>query len=62
MTTLLPAARARHPVLIVNPASGGGKADRFGLVAECVARGVEPCLFHHGDDLLGVAALPCARR
>ena len=50
-----------HPVLIVNPASGGGKADRFGLVAECVARGIEPVVFHHGDDLLGIAAAAVSR-
>jgi len=47
--------RPRHPVLIVNPESGGGKVERFGLVAECVARGIEPVVFRRGDDLLGIA-------
>ena len=53
--------RPRHPVLIVNPASGGGKAERFGLVRECAARGIEPVVFRHGDDLLGVAAAAVSR-
>jgi diacylglycerol kinase family enzyme len=35
--------------------SGGGKAERFGLVAECVARGIEPIVFNPGDDLHDVA-------
>jgi diacylglycerol kinase family enzyme len=47
--------RPRHPVLIVNPRSGGGKAERFGLVAECVARGIEPIVFNPGDDLHDIA-------
>ena len=29
-------------VLIVNPRSGGGKAARFDLVAQCRARGIDP--------------------
>jgi len=53
--------RPRHPVLIVNPRSGGGKAKRFGLVNECVARGIEPVVFERGDDLLGVAAAAVSR-
>ena len=32
---------ARQPVLLVNPRSGDGKAERFGLVEECQARGIE---------------------
>ena len=28
-----------HPVLFVNPRSGGGKAQRYDLVARCRARG-----------------------
>ena len=31
---------AEVPVLIVNPWSGGGKADRVGLAAACEARGI----------------------
>ena len=42
-------------MLIVNPRSGGGKAERFGLVAECVARGIEPIVFNPGDDLHDIA-------
>src|SRR6476619_7053002 len=42
-------------VLIVNPRSGGGKAARFDLVAQCRARGIEPILFEPGDDLTTLA-------
>ncbi len=45
------APRPKHPVLIMNPRSGGGKATRFGLVDECKARGIEPVVLHPGDDL-----------
>ena len=46
----------RHPVLIINPRSGGGKAERFGLLDECVARGIEPIVLQRGDDLVGIVA------
>jgi diacylglycerol kinase family enzyme len=39
------------PVLIVNPRSGGGKATRNELVAECRARGIKPIIFEPHDDL-----------
>ena len=42
-------------VLIVNPRSGGGKAVRFDLVAQCRTRRIEPILFEPGDDLTTVA-------
>jgi diacylglycerol kinase family enzyme len=42
-------------VLIVNPRSGGGKATRFDLVAQCRARGIDPILFEPGDDLTTLA-------
>ena len=42
-------------VLIVNPRSGGGKAARFDLVAQCRARGIDPILFEPGDDLTTLA-------
>ena len=45
----------RHPVLIMNPKSGGGKAERFGLVDECHVRGIEPIVLRPGDDLLRLA-------
>ena len=42
-TLAIPAARrASHPVLIMNPRSGGGKAERFYLAEECRTRGIEP--------------------
>jgi diacylglycerol kinase family enzyme len=46
---------AQHPTLIVNPRSGGGKADRFGLVRECRARGIEVLILDQGQDLAGLA-------
>ena len=53
--------RARHPVLIMNPKSGGGKAERYHLVDECRARGIEPIVLQRGDDLLELAADAIAR-
>ena len=50
-----PVPPARHPVLIVNPRSGGGKAERHRLVDECRARGIEPIVLRPGDDLRQVA-------
>ena len=47
-----PAARG---VLILNPWSGGGKVERFGLVEECRRRGIEPVVLQRGDDLLQLA-------
>ena len=43
------------PVLLVNPRSGGGKAARFDLVAQCRARGIEAIMFEPGDDLTMLA-------
>jgi diacylglycerol kinase family enzyme len=58
----LPAApRPVHPVLIINPKSGGGKAERFRLADECSARGIEPVLLRPGDDLLKLAKDAIAR-
>jgi diacylglycerol kinase family enzyme len=48
----LPAApRPEHPVLFMNPWSGGGKATRFHLADEARARGIEPVELQSGDDL-----------
>jgi diacylglycerol kinase family enzyme len=47
-----PIPRPDHPVLLMNPKSGGGKAERFHLVDECRARGIEPIVLRLGDDLL----------
>jgi diacylglycerol kinase family enzyme len=44
-----------HPVLIINPRSGGGKAERLDLVRECRARGIEPLAFQPGGDLQAIA-------
>jgi diacylglycerol kinase family enzyme len=53
-----PAAR---PVLLMNPKSGGGKVERFGLVEEARRRGVEPIVLRPGDDLLRLAEDAAAR-
>lgn len=44
-----------RPVLIINPRSGGGKAERYGIERECAARGIEPIVFQPGDVLVDVA-------
>lgn len=53
-----PAAR---PVLLMNPWSGGGKVERFGLVEEARRRGIEPIVLEPGDDLLQLARDAVAR-
>jgi diacylglycerol kinase family enzyme len=50
-----PVPPARHGVLIMNLKSGGGKAEKFHLVDECRARGIEPVVLQRGDDLLQLA-------
>jgi diacylglycerol kinase family enzyme len=55
------AERPAHPVLIMNPKSGGGKAVRFGLAEECRKRGIEPVVLRPGDDLLQLAEDAIAR-
>jgi diacylglycerol kinase family enzyme len=49
------AASARHPVLLMNLKSGGGKAEKFHLVRECERRGITPVVLRAGDDLLALA-------
>ncbi len=39
----------------MNPRSGGGKVERFELVAEAERRGIEPVLLRPGDDLSALA-------
>jgi diacylglycerol kinase family enzyme len=51
----VPGPAPRNAVLIMNPKSGGGKAERYHLVDECTARGIEPVVLHPGDDLLQLA-------
>jgi len=55
------AQRPERAVLIMNPKSGGGKAERFQLAGECRKRGVEPVLLQPGDDLLQLAEDAVAR-
>ena len=50
-----PANPARKGVLIINPKSGGGKAERFNLPTEARKRGVEPLLLEPGKDLCELA-------
>jgi diacylglycerol kinase family enzyme len=45
------APRPEHPVLFMNPRSGGGKATRFHLADEARKRGIEPVVLRPGDDL-----------
>jgi diacylglycerol kinase family enzyme len=46
---------ATRPVLLMNPKSGGGKVERFGLLEEARRRGVEPVVLAPGDDLVRLA-------
>jgi diacylglycerol kinase family enzyme len=44
-----------RPVLLMNPKSGGGKVDRFGLVEAARRRGIQAVVLAPGDDLLRLA-------
>lgn len=46
---------ALHPILIMNPKSGGGKVEELHLADEAQKRGIEPVVLHPGDDLLQLA-------
>jgi diacylglycerol kinase family enzyme len=50
-----PAEPARRGVLIINPHSGGGKAERFSLTEEALKRRIEPLLLGPDDDLCDLA-------
>jgi diacylglycerol kinase family enzyme len=50
-----PVEPAERGVLIMNLRSGGGKAERFGLVDACRQRGIRPIVLEPGDDLRAVA-------
>jgi diacylglycerol kinase family enzyme len=52
---------ARHPVLLINLRSGGGKAERFRLVDLCRQRNIEPIVLRPGDDLRQLAEDAVAR-
>jgi diacylglycerol kinase family enzyme len=43
--------RPEHPVLFMNPRSGGGKAEKLHLADEARTRGIEPVELGPGDDL-----------
>ncbi|MET0421965.1 MAG: diacylglycerol kinase family protein [Acidimicrobiia bacterium] len=55
-----PVGAAKHPVLIANPRSGGGKANEEFLAAAS-ARGIETVVLHPGDDLEQLARDAVAR-
>jgi diacylglycerol kinase family enzyme len=55
------APRPAHPVLIMNPRSGGGKVTRFALADEARARGVEAVMLEPGADLEALARDAVAR-
>jgi diacylglycerol kinase family enzyme len=48
-------SRARSAVLLINPKSGGGKAERFDLAGEARKRGVRAVVLERGDDLRELA-------
>jgi hypothetical protein len=50
-----PAPPPQHPVLVYNPRSGGGKAERFQLAEEARRRGITPVALTAGDDLEALA-------
>jgi diacylglycerol kinase family enzyme/uncharacterized membrane protein len=51
----LNSSRARSAVLLINPKSGGGKAERFDLAGEARKRGIGAVMLEPGDDLLELA-------
>ena len=55
------APRPARPVLIANPKSGGGKVERFDIVAKAQQLGVEVIMLNKGDDLEQLARDAVAR-
>jgi diacylglycerol kinase family enzyme len=51
---------ADHPVLFVNPKSGGGKATDADIAAIAAERGIEVKILERGDDLTGLATAAIA--
>jgi len=49
-------APPRHPVLLINPRSGDGKAARAALADRARERGIEPVVLGPGDDLSALVA------
>jgi diacylglycerol kinase family enzyme len=58
---VVPVGAAGSGALIINPKSGGGKAERFDLAGEARRRGIEPIVLEPGDDLLELAERAIAR-
>ncbi|HMD47337.1 MAG TPA: diacylglycerol kinase family protein, partial [Acidimicrobiales bacterium] len=56
-----PVPATRHGVLLVNPKSGDGKAERFKLADDARRRGIEVVVLERGDDLLALAEAAVAR-
>jgi diacylglycerol kinase family enzyme len=56
-----PVPRPQRPVLLCNPWSGGGKVEKFGLVALAEELGVEVVMLDHGLDLEQLARDAVAR-
>lgn len=52
---LEPVGPAQRGVLIMNPKSGGGKAERFKLAEEAARRGIRAIVLKQGDDLRKLA-------
>ena len=46
---------AGNAVLLINPRSGGAKAERFRLAEECRVRGIEPVVLRPGEDVVALA-------
>jgi diacylglycerol kinase family enzyme len=53
--TIATDALPSHPVLFINPRSGGGKAQHHDLVGHCREQGIEPIVLKGGDDLASLA-------
>ncbi len=51
----------QHPVLLMNPWSGGGKVEKFHLEDEARRLGIEPVVLQRGDDLETLARDAVAR-
>lgn len=57
----VPGEPVRHPVLLMNPKSGGGKVGKFHLVEEARRRGIEPVVLGPDDDFHEQAVEAVAR-
>lgn len=58
---LASAPAPKHPVVIWNPRSGGGKAARADLASEAAKRGIESVELRPGDDLIRLVTDAVAR-